>query len=72
MWLFELITDVFGNVYRNYSGGYIAHDANNQVLDILDAYIADATLDLNFAKDKTLDSKVTFTRASANASVLMV
>ena len=55
--MFLMISKLFRRIF--------ARGTNNQVLDILGSYIADATLDLNFAKVKTLDSKVTFTRASS-------
>ena len=68
--LIELATDVFGNIFRNYSGGYVRHGINNEVIRSIAPLFEDASLYLNFAGEKDLidsvsgDNLITFTRAS--------
>ena len=69
--LIEVATDVFGNVYRNLSGGYVPHNVDNEILNLLGFLLRDSTLDLNFASTKSLvngadnSEPVTFSRASS-------
>ena len=65
----EIATDVFGNVYRNLSGGYVVRNVDNEIISRLEFLLRDSTLDLNFMSTKSLvnsvdnSEPVTFSRA---------